>query len=387
MAPAHQRLEAREPATLQVHDRLIGYRELLAFEGPPKVGLQAEEGHRPLMHPRIEYLAAPPAASFRSRQGGVRVPEGFLRPLVSREAHRDPDAGAREHVLAFEIERAMQLLLDAARHPGGVGSVVDFLQQHGELVAAKARHRVLGTEAAGDPAPDVPQELVAHGVAQALVDELEAIQVDHQRGEGVARLPLHPLDRAAEPVQEERPVGQPGQHVVQGVMAELRLEVLAVRDVGLGPHEARRPPGLVAHRQAPAGHPPVAPVAVAQPVLALEAGGEPFEVGDDGHAEAVPVVGMGPREPFARTASDLGLRVPQHLLPARGETNLMGNEVPVPEAVVRAASGEGVALLAPAQRGLGPLALLAGVRRRVGPPLTADLGEPEVVHEDQRVDS
>ena len=67
---------------------------------------------------------------------------------------------------------------------------------------------------------DDPQQLVAGGVAEAVVDVLEAVDVDVQRGHRqllAARAGEHLLGA----VEREHAVGQAGERVVQRLMAKL----------------------------------------------------------------------------------------------------------------------------------------------------------------------
>src|SRR5207237_7926920 len=83
----------------------------------------------------------------------------------------------------------------------------------------------------------------------------------------------------------------------------------------------------------------------------------------DVRGESRVIVGMHAPEPVVRIAADLALGEAEHALPARRQVDAVSDEVPVPEAVVRAAGGEGIALLALAQRVLRP-APLADVEQR-----------------------
>jgi acyl-CoA synthetase (AMP-forming)/AMP-acid ligase II len=56
-------------------------------------------------------------------------------------------------------------------------------------------------------------------VAQAVVDELEAVEVDHAGGDETLG-PACAADRRAQTIQEERAVGQRGQAVVQCLVAQ-----------------------------------------------------------------------------------------------------------------------------------------------------------------------
>ena len=66
---------------------------------------------------------------------------------------------------------------------------------------------------------DVDEQLVAGAVAEAVVDDLEAVEVEEQHGD--ARPALGARQGLREPVDEERPVGQAGERVVEGLAGEL----------------------------------------------------------------------------------------------------------------------------------------------------------------------
>ena len=81
------------------------------------------------------------------------------------------------------------------------------------------------------------QELVAHGVAQAVVDELEVVEVQEQHGQRRQR-PRRPGQGVLEAVPEQGPVGQPAQGVVEGLVLQLLLQALALGHVAQGEHDA-----------------------------------------------------------------------------------------------------------------------------------------------------
>ena len=64
----------------------------------------------------------------------------------------------------------------------GVGRAERRLDQHGELVAAEPGHRVAVAHRRAQPVGDLDQQLVAGRVAEAVVDLLEAVQVEEQHG-------------------------------------------------------------------------------------------------------------------------------------------------------------------------------------------------------------
>ena len=115
----------------------------------------------------------------------------------------------------------------------------ETLRDERELVAADAGDRLAGAGRQLQPLRDLDQQLVADGVPERVVDELELVHVeqDHRRAAAVS---LAPGDRLRQPVEEERPVQQPGQLVVERPASELLLERVALGRVARDPPEVQR---------------------------------------------------------------------------------------------------------------------------------------------------
>ena len=145
------------------------------------------------------------------------------------------------------------------------------VEQDRELVAAEPGDGVRRPHGRLEPARDRDQQLVSHLVAERVVDELEAVEVQEQDGRGGARVgALGAADRLVEAVEEQHAVGQAGERVVQRVVLQALLGLLAVRDVGLAADDPRGAALRVADRHAAGEHPAVGAVAVLDPVLVLE---------------------------------------------------------------------------------------------------------------------
>ena len=97
-----------------------------------------------------------------------------------RRPERDPDAGATLDLLAPRPERLAPRSPRCARHTAiAYRTSRDVLEQHGELVAAEAGDGVAGSdrlEALGD----LDQERVAGIVPEAVVDQLEPVEVEEE---------------------------------------------------------------------------------------------------------------------------------------------------------------------------------------------------------------
>ncbi len=96
-----------------------------------------------------------------------------------------------------------------------------------ELVAAEPGHGVGAPDHAEQALGDRDQQPVAGQMAVAVVDRLEAVEIDEDHRDQVA-VALEPAERLAQPVLEQRPIRQAGQGVVPGQLAELALDPLAL---------------------------------------------------------------------------------------------------------------------------------------------------------------
>ncbi len=101
----------------------------------------------------------------------------------------DADARADVQLVALELERLVERVEELRRDAlGGLERrAMELVQEQDELVAALAGQEVAVAQHAQQPAREAPQELVAGGVAQHVVDEPEVVEVDREEGEGGAR--------------------------------------------------------------------------------------------------------------------------------------------------------------------------------------------------------
>jgi hypothetical protein len=90
------------------------------------------------------------------------------------------------------------------RHAGRGLEAAVALEQDGELVAAKAGEQRLRRQRGPQTGGDGDQERVTGDVAEAVVDDLEAVEVDQEDRDGVATTPVGG-NRLLEPLDEARP--------------------------------------------------------------------------------------------------------------------------------------------------------------------------------------
>ena len=137
-------------------------------------------------------------------------------------------------------------------------------------------------------------------MTQAVVDELEAVDVEEQHGTADGWIACGALHDLVDPVHEQRPVGEPRERVVERVVLELQLGRPLVGDVRHG----TRDPGRAAAR-APDGepareHPSPCPVRMAHAVLGLQVRRVAGEVGFDRRPQARHVLVVDQLEPRRR---------------------------------------------------------------------------------------
>ena len=139
-------------------------------------------------------------------------------------------------MVVIELDRTAERVEDPFRGLDRRPQVVHVLEQDRELVAAKPGRSVGRPDAGRDPLGHLEEHAVAGGVTKAVVDGLEVVEVDEQH-----RHP-HPLaqrsrHRVAHALIEQRPVGEVGHRIVEGLVGELLLERFALGDVAAVEHD------------------------------------------------------------------------------------------------------------------------------------------------------
>ena len=132
------------------------------------------------------------------------------------------------HAVAIDLQAILEPGEDPVGHPHRLLLVLQVFEQDRELVAAEAGHGVPGAQARLQPARHLHQEPVPRLEADRLVDRLEAVHVEEEDGERPA-LALRPLrQRGMQPIEEQAPVGEAGEAVMQRRVEKLFLQPLDV---------------------------------------------------------------------------------------------------------------------------------------------------------------
>ncbi len=148
--------------------------------------------HRPLPACLAAYMARSASATSSSTPRTSSRPEttGAMPTLAPTRSRRPATANG---VVEERDDLAGQVL--------GNGGRAGLVEQDGELVTADPGHGVGRPEAVGEALGHPPQELVARGVAEGVVDRLEVVEVDEgdRQAGAVAVVPAvgeaHPVRR------------------------------------------------------------------------------------------------------------------------------------------------------------------------------------------------
>ncbi|MCW0447782.1 hypothetical protein NB706_000616 [Xanthomonas sacchari] len=237
--PAQQRFHRRRALARRVHQRLVHQRELLAVQRAMQRMLDLQAPLRAQQHVLAVVMAGVASGLLgrvHRRVGGAQQAVEVLAPLLHQ---RDADAGADlDHVLAA-VQRLGQRRDQLARHVPGVARLGEVAQHHHELVAAETAEQVAGAQLLVHAGGRQLQQRVAGGVAEGIVDALEAVQVDEQhrqRGAALHRL----VHRLLGLLAQQLPVRQAGQQVVVGQQLDALAGLAFAGDVAEQHHEARR---------------------------------------------------------------------------------------------------------------------------------------------------
>ena len=129
------------------------------------------------------------------------------------------------------LERRLQRRDDPLGGVDGRRRARDLFDQDRELVASHPRDGVAGRERLAEANPDAAQQRVTGGVTQRVVDALEVVQVEKEDGDLRPSLLAAQDERVLDAVREQRAVREPGERVVEGLVAELLLRLAPSRDV------------------------------------------------------------------------------------------------------------------------------------------------------------
>ncbi len=155
--------------------------------------------------------------------------------LVGTVGDDHADTRAEAHLVVAERERLVEHRAQPVRQGEHVVDARDVVTHHRELVAAEPGELVAGTQHAAQPARGGREQLVAGFVSEAVVDDLEVVDVENHESD--PRVVGRRGERGLQPLDEHHAVRQLGQRVVTRAVRELGLDPAVLAHVVRGADE------------------------------------------------------------------------------------------------------------------------------------------------------
>ena len=187
----------------------------------------------------VEQLVARAAQLLGAVHRRVGFPDHRLRGHRRVGDDRDADADRHRGVGLLEVDRQSHRPADPLGDQDHLSLARQLFEQERELVATEPGDRVHRAQHRLQPVRQPRQQAVAGGVPERVVDLLEVVDVEEQdRDRGVVA--ARAVQSDAEAVEEQRPVGEPRERVVERAVRELRLQALSLDRVHHRASQQRR---------------------------------------------------------------------------------------------------------------------------------------------------
>ena len=201
--PTHQRLEPAHLAGAQPNRRLVVHHELVRAQCTAELGFEVQPRQGRVVHLGLVDPHTGLALALGLVHGHVGVAYELLG-AVAGPVERDSHARGDQQLLGRDRERQREHRKQAFGQRGHLVLALDVLQQDGELVTTETCRGVAGPELVLDPLRRRDEQLVTGGVAEAVVDRLEPVEVQHDDRDrpsipGLARRARGPRDRRRAP--------------------------------------------------------------------------------------------------------------------------------------------------------------------------------------------
>ncbi|MCY1403494.1 hypothetical protein D9M71_186780 [compost metagenome] len=239
VTPAQQRLGAGQALAVATELRLVIEHELFLLQGMAQVAFKFQAFQSTGVHISLIELEVVFAAFFSVVHRRIGVFHQLAQLIAVLRAQGDADTGSDEEFAVLQHEGLDQAGQDQLGYMDGTvqGHFAGCarLQQQGELIAPHAGHGVVVMHTIEQACGHVLEHAIAGGVAERIVDRLEAIKVqEHQHHPGF--LPLGLLQCRMQAILEQCAVGQVSEGVIVGQAMNALFAGLALADVAEEAH-------------------------------------------------------------------------------------------------------------------------------------------------------
>ena len=241
--PANERLDGDDRPGLQVDLGLIERLELVAFDRLGQIGFERAPTPGLLIEGVVEDVNRAASARLRAVEGDVAAAHDVRRRRAVARRDRQADAGVGGNRQKAELMRALQRAHRVLRDLGRASFRAFAFDENGEFVAAEPRRGDARLRRGDAPQAigDRDEQLVARRVAQSVVDALEIVEIEGEKGDFAAVL-VALGEGLRERLGERDAVGHACQRIVRGEEFELvrrgdLTTVQALDDAVLSPQQ------------------------------------------------------------------------------------------------------------------------------------------------------
>ncbi len=247
ITPAQQRLGADHATALQIHLRLVEELELLGIQGAAQRPLEAHGTAELIIKLGIVELIVVSADILGAVHGQGGIFKQIADPVAVIGIEGDAKAGAKLDALSREVKG----VAEGAAKPVCLGGnlVAPRLppEQNNELIAALAANGVVLAQLMAQAQGDGAQQLVAGVMAEPFIDGFELIQPQRDdRDFLLLAVCLH--QGLAQAVLEQGAVGQFGERIMGGHVAQALFLRQTLGDIVHDADEVGHHPLLIGHR-------------------------------------------------------------------------------------------------------------------------------------------
>ncbi len=231
VAPAHQCLGGLQAVIGQTQARLVEDFQLADFQRLAQLVLQLQVVHAGCLRAVGEELQGVAAQVLGLLHGGAGLAQQDLGIAAVVRQQADTDGGADHQLLFADDDRLADALQQTTAQVRQTAEAAVGVEQHDEFVAGQAGDGVGLTEGLAQPSRHLAQQRIGRLVAEAFIEQLETVQIDIQHRH-VAAVAAHPLTGFLQPLLQQAAVGQPGEIVVMGQVAQTLLDLAPHAEVG-----------------------------------------------------------------------------------------------------------------------------------------------------------
>jgi len=153
------------------------------------------------------------ARAFSVVHGDIRFFHQFFAAVTVIRKHTDPDTGGRVYRNISEHKRCFEDIQDFFEHDADIIRLGKIRHHYREFIPTEAGHGIGLADTVSEPLGHFPQQVIATVVAECVVYQLEAVEVQKHQGQFLVVAPrLGQFQR--EEIHKKLPVRQISQRVV-----------------------------------------------------------------------------------------------------------------------------------------------------------------------------